>query len=114
MDEYENLSHARWERKYHVLFIPKCRRKVLYGKLQQHLGEVFRRLAGQKQSRIQKGHLLADHVRMMIAISPKCAVSQVAGFMKGKSAIRWRGCTESANRTTLGRVCGRKATSSRR
>jgi putative transposase len=87
MDEYESLSHTKWECKYHIVFIPKCRRDVLYGKLRQHLVEVFRRLAEQKESRIEEGHLLADHVHMMIAILPKYAVSQVVGFMKGKSAI---------------------------
>ena len=87
MDEMESLSHTKWECKYHVVFIPKCRRKTLYGELRQHLGEVFRKLAGQKESRIEEGHLLPDHVHMMIAIPPKYAVSQVIGFIKGKSAI---------------------------
>ena len=68
-------------------FIPKCRRKVLYGKLRVHLGEVFHQLAKQKESRIEEGHLMADHVHMMIAIPPKYAVSQVIGYIKGKSAI---------------------------
>jgi len=87
MDEYESLSHTKWECKYHVVFIPKCRRKVLYGQLRPHLGEVFRALAVQKESRIEEGHMMADHVHMMIAIPPKYAVSQVIGFIKGKSAI---------------------------
>ena len=87
MDEYESLSHSKWECKYHVVFLPKCRRKVLYGQLRQHLGEVFRRLAEQKESRIEEGHLLADHVHIMISIPPKYAVAQVIGFIKGKSAI---------------------------
>ena len=87
MDEYESLSHTKWECKYHVVFIPKCRRKVLYGKLRQHLGEVFHQLAKQKESRIEEGHLQADHVHMMIAIPPKYAVSNVIGYIKGKSAI---------------------------
>ena len=87
MDEYESLSHSKWECKYHVIFIPKCRRKTLYKELRQHLGEVFRRLAEQKQSRIEEGHLMADHVHMMISIPPKYAVSEVVGFIKGKSAI---------------------------
>ena len=73
MDEYESLSHSKWECKYHVVFIPKCRRKTLYGELRQHLGEVFRRLAMQKESRVEEGHLYA--------------VSQVIGYIKGKSAI---------------------------
>jgi putative transposase len=87
MDDFESLSHTKWECKYHVVFIPKCRRKVLYGNLRKHLGEVFRKLAEQKQSRIEEGHMMADHVHMMIAIPPKCAVSQVIGYIKGKSAI---------------------------
>ena len=87
MDEMESLSHTKWECKYYVVFIPKCRRKTLYGELRQHLGEVFRKLATQKESRIEEGHLLPDHVHMMIAIPPKYAVSQVIGFIKGKSAI---------------------------
>jgi putative transposase len=87
MDEYESLSHTKWECKYHVIFIPKFRRKVLYGKLRQHLGEVLRALAAQKECHIEEGHLMADHVHMMIAIPPKHAVSQVIGFIKGKSAI---------------------------
>ncbi len=70
-----------------MVFIPKCRRKTLYGELRKHLGEVFRGLAKQKESRIEEGHLLADHVHMLIAIPPKYAVSQVVGFIKGKSAI---------------------------
>jgi putative transposase len=87
MDEAGNLNHTKWECKYHVVFIPKWRRKVLYGELRRYLGEVFRALAVQKESRIEEGHLMPDHVHMMIAIPPKYAVSQVVGFIKGKSAI---------------------------
>ena len=87
MDTFESLSHSVWECKYHVVFIPKCRRKTLYRELRQHLGDVFRKLATQKESRVEEGHLLPDHVHMMIAIPPKYAVSQVIGFIKGKSAI---------------------------
>ncbi len=87
MDEFESLSHSRWECKYHVVFIPKCRRKMLYETLRPHLGEVFRRLAQQMESQMLEGHLMADHVHMLIAIPPKYAVSQVVGYIKGKSAI---------------------------
>ena len=69
------------------MFIPKYRRKTLYGELRQHLGEVFRKLAMQKESRVEEGHLMPDHVHMMISIPPKYAVSQVIGYIKGKSAI---------------------------
>src|SRR5262245_13664473 len=87
MDDYESLSHSKWECKYHVVFIPKCRRRTLYVELRRQLGEVFRRVGEQKESRIEEGHLLADHVHMLISIPPKYAVSQVIGFIKGKSAI---------------------------
>jgi putative transposase len=92
MDEFESLSHSKWECKYHVVFIPKCRRKVLYGSLRKHLGEVFRKLAEQKECRIEEGHLLADHVHMMISIPPKHAVSQVVGFMKGVTSSEAADC----------------------
>ena len=87
MDEQARLNHTKWECKYHVVFIPKCRRKTLYQELRRYLGEVFRRLAEQKESQIEEGHLRPDHVHMMIAIPPKYAVSQVIGYIKGKSAI---------------------------
>ena len=85
--DIESLSHSRWECKYHVVFVPKYRRKAMYVELRRHLGAVFKELAEQKESRIEEGHLLADHVHMLIAIPPKYAVAQVIGFLKGKSAI---------------------------
>ena len=87
MDKFESLSHTAWDCKYHVVFIPKCRRRTLCGQLRQHLGEVFRKLAAQRECRVEEGHLMADHVHMMLSIPPKYAVSQVVGFIKGKSAI---------------------------
>ena len=87
MDEYQSLNHSQWECKYHVIFIPKCRRKVLYGELRRHLGPVLRTLAEQKESKIEEGHLMPDHVHIMISIPPKYAVAHVIGYMKGKSAI---------------------------
>jgi putative transposase len=111
MDEFESLSHSKWECKYHVVFIPKCRRKVLYGSLRKHLGEVFRKLAEQKECRIEEGHLLADHVHMMISIPPKYAVSQVVGFIKGKSAIHLARVYGERNRTMRDRASGREGIS---
>jgi len=87
LTEYRSLNHTEWECNYHVVFIPKYRKKVIYGEIRRHLGDVLRRLAKQRQSRIQEGHLAADHVHMMISIPPKYSVSQVIGYMKGKSAI---------------------------
>ena len=87
LNEYKTLCHSKWECKYHVVFIPKYRRKVLYGQLRRHLGEVFKRLATQKESAIEEGHLMPDHVHMLVSIPPKYSVAQVIGFIKGKSAI---------------------------
>ena len=87
MKEYESLNHTKWECKYHVIFIPKYRRKTLYVSLRRHLGTVFRELARQRECQIEEGHLMADHVHMLISIPPKYSVSQVMGYLKGKSAI---------------------------
>jgi Transposase IS200 like len=71
MDEHQSLSHTVWDCKYHIVFIPKCRRKTLYLELRKHLGEVFRKLAAQKEAKIEEGHLMPHHVHMMISIPPK-------------------------------------------
>jgi REP-associated tyrosine transposase len=87
MQSHETLKHTTWECKYHVVFIPKCRKKVLYGQVRRELGSVFHDLAGQKESQILEGHLMPDHVHMLLSIPPKYSVAQVMGFVKGKSAI---------------------------
>jgi len=87
MQTYETLKHAVWECKYHVVFIPKYRKKVLFGQIRRELGPVFRELARQKECEIQEGHLMNDHVHMLISIPPKYSVAQVMGFLKGKAAI---------------------------
>jgi putative transposase len=87
MSDYRSLSHAKWECKYHVVFIPKYRKKAIYGELRKNLGKVFRTLAEQRESYIEEGHLMPDHVHIMISIPPKYAVAQVVGYIKGKSAI---------------------------
>ena len=87
MTDYQSLSHTKWECKYHVVFVPKYRRKVLYGHLRQYLGAVFREVARHKESLIEEGPLQPDHVHMLLSIPPKYAVAQVVGYLKGKSAI---------------------------
>jgi putative transposase len=87
MDEFESLSHTVWACKYYPVFVSKCRRKTLYQELRRHLGEVFCKLARQKESNVEEGHLMPDHAHMLLSIPPKYAVSQVVGFIKGKSAI---------------------------
>ena len=87
MKEYQSLSHTRWDCKYHVVFIPKKRKKKIFGVLRQHLGEIFHELARHQESKIVEGHLMPDHVHICISIPPKYAVSKVVGYIKGKSAI---------------------------
>jgi putative transposase len=84
---YQSLSHSKWNCKYHVIFIPKNRKSVLYGKIREELVKVLHELAKQKESKITEGNLAKDHVHMCIEIPPKYAVANVIGFMKGKSAI---------------------------
>jgi len=87
MNHTQSLCHSVWDCKYHIVWIPKCRKKVLYGRIRQHLGDVIRELARQRESLIIEGHLCSDHIHVYIAIPPKYAVAQVVGYIKGKSAI---------------------------
>ena len=87
MNNYRSVNHTKWECQYHVVFIPKYRRKTMYGGLRHYLGDVLRRLAEQRESRVEEGHLLADHVHMLVSIPPKYSVAQVIGYIKGTSAI---------------------------
>ena len=87
MKEYQSLSHTRWDCKYPVVFIPKRRKRKIFGSLRKHLGAIFHELAGHKESRIMEGHLMPDHVHMCLSVPPKYAVSNVVGYLKGKSAI---------------------------
>ncbi len=84
MKDYQSLNHTKWDCKYHVVFIPKRRRKQIYGAIRKYLGEIFHELARQKESKIIEGHLCADHVHMCVSIRPEFAVSSVVGYLKGR------------------------------
>jgi putative transposase len=101
MERYESLHHTKWECKYHVVWIPKWRKRVLYGQLRKELGRILRGLAMQKESEVVEGTLRADHVHMVISIPPKYSVSQVVGYVKGKSAI-WVARTTGKSRNFVG------------
>src|SRR5574338_1024527 len=111
MDKFESLSYTAWDCKYHVIFIPKCRRRTLYRELRQHLGEVFRKLAAQKESQIVEGPLIPDHVHMMIAIPPKYAVRRWSASSRARARSIWRGCRGSASATSWGSTSGPAGTS---
>jgi len=102
MDEYQSLNHTRWECKYHVVFIPKYRRKALFEQLRRDLGPIFRSLTKQRESEVQEGHLMPDHVHMLLSIPPKYSVAQVVGYIKGKSAIHIARSYMNAKRNFVG------------
>ena len=87
MNDTESLKHTRWECKYHIVFIPKRRKKMIYVQLRKELGAVFRELVQHWEGKVEEGHLMGDHVHMLVSIPPKYSVSQVVGYIKGKSAI---------------------------
>ena len=101
MERYESLLHTKWECKYHLVWIPKCRKKVLYGQLRMDLEPMLRKLALQKESEVVEGKPRADHVHMVVSIPPKYSVSQVVGYVKGKSAI-WVARAAGRNRNFVG------------
>ncbi len=111
MDDRQSLSHSVWDCEYHVVWIPKCRRKTLYGQLLKHLGQVFRELARRKESRLEEGHLMVDHVHMLISIPPKYGVAQVVGFIKGKSTIHIARSFLGRKKNFTGQTSGPEATS---
>jgi len=88
MQNWQSLSHVRWECKYHVVIVPKYRKKVLYGKIRRGVGEIIRDLCKQKKIKLIEGHLMPDHIHMCLSVPPKHSISFVIGFLKGKSAVR--------------------------
>ena len=88
MQDWQSLTHVRWDCKYHVVIVPKYRRKVLYGKNRKRIGEILRDLCRQRGVEVMEGHLMSDHVHMCLRIAPKYSVAFVIGFLKGKSAVR--------------------------
>ena len=88
MHNWQSLSHVRWECKYHVVIVPKYRKKVLYGKIRKGVGEIIRDLCKQKKIKLIEGHLMPDHIHMCLSVPPKFSISFVIGFLKGKSAVR--------------------------
>jgi len=88
MEDFESLAHVRWECKYHIIFIPKYRRKVIFGSLRSSIGQILRDLCNQKGIDLLEGHAMHDHVHLCLSIPPKYSVAYAIGFLKGKSAVR--------------------------
>ena len=110
MNNIQSLCHSVWDCKDHIVWIPKCRRKILYGRIRQHLGEVIRDLARQRESLVLEGHLCIDHVHMYIAIPPKYAVAQVVGYIKGKAPFISLGRLANGPGILPGRTFGQEVT----
>jgi putative transposase len=103
--EYNHLSHATWECKYRVVFTPKYRKKLLFGKIKRHLGQVFHDLARRKECRIEEGHLMADHVHMLISIPPKYSVAQIIGYIHEREELRRTQSRGQTSPQTRGKSC---------
>ena len=88
MKEWQNSAHVRWECKYHIVFVPKYRKKVLYGRTRKQMGQILRQLCRQKGVEIMEGHAVPDHIHLVLRIPPKFSVALVVGYLKGKSAIQ--------------------------
>jgi putative transposase len=88
MHEWQSQSHVKWECKYHVVFIPKYRKKVFYGRMRRKIGQILRELCRQRGVELLEGHAVADHIHLCLSIPPKLSVSHTIGFLKGKSAIK--------------------------
>ena len=110
MKEYQSLSHTRWDCKYHIVFIPKMRKKMIFGALRKHLGVMFKELASHKESQVVEGHLLPDHVHMCLSIPPKYAVANV---VRARARSTSRGSSVGGGATSPGRCSGPEGTSSR-
>lgn len=88
MKDWRSQAHVKWECKYHVVIIPKYRRKVFYGKLRGRIGTILRELCLQKEIGLVEGNAMSDHIHMVLSIPPKYSVAMTVGYLKGKSAIR--------------------------
>ena len=99
MKDWQSLAHTKWDCKYHVVIVPKYRKKVFFGERRKRIGEILRDLCGQKGLELVEGHAMPDHIHMCVSIPPKFSVATAIGFLKGKSAIR-------IHRELLGRRCG--------
>jgi len=88
MKDWKSLAHVKWDCKYHVVIVPKYRRKVLFGKIRKRTGEILRQLCRQKGVELVEGHVKPDHVHMVLSIPPKFSVAMTLGYLKGKSAIQ--------------------------
>jgi len=87
MREWQSLAHVKWECKYHVVIVPKYRKKVLFGRVRREVGKIIRQLCRQKDVELIEGHAMPDHIQLVLSVPPKYSIAMVMGYLKGKSAI---------------------------
>ena len=88
MKDWQSQSHVKWECKYHVVILPKYRRKTLYGKMRRDIGKIIRQLCLQKAIGLVEGKAMSDHIHLLLSVPPKYSLAMTVGYLKGKSAIR--------------------------
>jgi len=88
MKDWQSQAHVKWECKYHVVIVPKYRKKIIYGKLRSQIGDLFRQLCRQKAIDLLEGHAMVDHIHMLLSVPPRYSIAMTVGYLKGKSAIR--------------------------
>ena len=88
MKDWKSQAHVKWECKYHVVILPKYRRKTLYGRLRREVGEILRSLCRQKVMELEEGKAMSDHIHMLLSVPPKYSIAMAVGYLKGKSAVR--------------------------
>ena len=88
MKDWQSQAHVKWECKYHVVILPKYRRKTLYGRVRREVGRILRDLCRQKGLELVEGHAMRDHIHMLLSVPPKYSIAMTLGYLKGKSAIR--------------------------
>ena len=103
MREWQSLSHVKWECKYHVVIVPKYRKRVLYGRVKREVGKIIRQLCRQKEVELLEGHAMPDHIHLVLSVPPKLSIAMVLGYLKGKSAIHIHRQLEGVNRGFTGR-----------
>jgi putative transposase len=103
MREWQSLSHVKWECKYHVVIVPKYRKRVLYGRVKREVGKIIRQLCRQKEVELLEGHAMPDHIHLVLSVPPKLSIAMVLGYLKGKSAIHIHRQLEGVNRGFTGK-----------
>ena len=103
MKDWQSQAHVKWECKYHVVIVPKYRKKAIFGKLRRDIGAIFRDLCRQKGVELVEGKAMPDHVHILLSVPPRYSIAMTVGFLKGKSAIRIHRVYSGAKGSLLGR-----------